>query len=111
MTLPLLCWRWSWILRRFSFFVVFNIFKYFALPETIASRRNAYRNGGLAYSEIKQELYELLNEFFGDRWKTYHQLMHDKDHLDRILSDGAAKARAMAGPVLERVRRAIGISR
>ena len=90
---------------------VFNIFKYFALPEAVASRRNAYLNGGLAYSEIKQELYELLNEFFGDRRKTYHQLMADKDHLDRILKRGADKAKAMAGPVLERVRRAIGISR
>jgi len=90
---------------------VFNIFKYFALPEAVASRRNAYLNGGLAYSEIKQELYELLNEFFGDRRETYHQLINDKDHLDRILNGGADKARAMAGPVLERVRRAVGISR
>ncbi len=33
---------------------VFNIFKYFASPEAIATRRNAYLKGGLAYSEIKQ---------------------------------------------------------
>ncbi len=90
---------------------VFNIFKYFALPEVIASRRDAYLNGGLAYSEIKQELYELLNEFFGDRRENYHRLMDDKDLLDRILNDGADKAKAMAVPVLEGVRRAIGIRR
>ena len=90
---------------------VFNIFKYFALPEAIESRRNAYLNGGLAYSEIKQELYELLNEFFGDRRENYHRLMDDKDLLDRILNDGADKAKAMAEPVLESVRRAIGIRR
>jgi tryptophanyl-tRNA synthetase len=90
---------------------VFNIFKYFALPETIESRRNAYLNGGLAYSEIKQELYELLNEFFGGRRENYHQLMDDKDLLDRILNNGADKAKALAEPVLESVRRAIGIRR
>ena len=90
---------------------VFNILKYFALPETVASRRNAYLNGGLAYSEIKQELYELLNEFFGGRRENYHQLMDDKDLLDRILNNGADKAKALAEPVLESVRRAIGISR
>jgi len=90
---------------------VFNIFKYFALPEAIASRRDAYLNGGLAYSEIKQELYELLNEFFGGRRENYHQLMDDKDLLDRILSNGADKAKAMAEPVLEAVRRAIGVRR
>jgi tryptophanyl-tRNA synthetase len=90
---------------------VFNIFKYFALPEAIESRRKAYLNGGLAYSEIKQELYELLNDFFGGCRENYDHLMDDKDLLDRILNDGAERARAMAGPVLERVRRAIGIRR
>ena len=90
---------------------VFNIFKYFAPPQTIDSRRNAYLSGGLAYSEIKQELYELLNEFFGSRRGTYYKLLDDKNHLDRILNEGADKARAIAGPVLESVRRAIGISR
>jgi len=90
---------------------VFNIFKNFASAETIESRRNAYLNGGLAYSEIKQELYELLNEFFGGRRDTYQQLRDDKNYLDRILNRGADKARAVAGPVLEGMRRAIGISR
>ena len=90
---------------------VFNIFKYFGTPEAIESRHKAYFNGGLAYSEIKQELYELLNDFFGSRRDTYHQLLEDKSHLDRILILGSEKARAIAGPVLDRVRRAIGISR
>jgi tryptophanyl-tRNA synthetase len=90
---------------------VFNIFKYFAPAETIATRRNAYLKGGLAYSEIKQELYELLNEFFGSRRETHDKLLNDKNHLNRILKEGADRARALAGPVLENVRRAIGISR
>ena len=90
---------------------VFNIFKYFAPTDTIASRRDAYLSGGLAYREIKQDLYELLNEFFGGRRDTYHKLLADKNHLDRVLNEGARRARALAGPVLENVRRAVGISR
>ena len=90
---------------------VYNIFKYFATPETIESRHRAYLNGGLAYSDIKQELFELLNEFFGRRRSTYLQLRDDKNHLDDVLNRGAESARAIAGPVLENVRRAIGISR
>ena len=90
---------------------VFNIFKYFASPEAIESRRNAYLNKGLAYSEIKQELFELLNDVFGRRRNTYLQLRDDKHHLDHILNQGAESARAIAGPVIENVRRAIGISR
>ncbi len=90
---------------------VYNIFKYFAAPEAIESRHNAYLNGGLAYSDIKQELFELLNEFFGRRRSVYLQLRDDKNHLDDVLNRGAESARAIAGPVLENVRRAIGISR
>ena len=90
---------------------VFNIFKYFASPEAVASRRKAYLDGGLAYSDIKQDLYEMLDEFFGARRDTYHQLLDDKNFLDRILNQGADSARSIAGPVLESVRRAIGISR
>jgi tryptophanyl-tRNA synthetase len=90
---------------------VYNIFKYFASPEAIESRHKAYLNGGLAYSEIKQELFELLNDFFGRRRDPYLQLRDDKHHLDHILNQGAESARAIAGPVLENVRRAIGISR
>jgi tryptophanyl-tRNA synthetase len=90
---------------------VFNIYKYFTPAETIASRRDAYLKGGLAYSEIKQELYDLLNEFFGGRRDAYRQFLEDKNHLDRILTQGAEKARALAEPVLDRMRRAIGISR
>ena len=90
---------------------VFNIYKYFASEEAVASRRQAYLNGGLSYSEIKQELYELLQAFFGERRDTYRQLLDDKNHLDQILDQGAAKAQAVAQPVLERVRQAIGISR
>ena len=90
---------------------VFNIYKYFASDDAIASRRNAYLRGGLVYSEIKQELYELLNNFFGGRLGAYRQLVNDKNHLDRVLTQGAEKARSFAQPVLERVRRAIGIRR
>jgi tryptophanyl-tRNA synthetase len=90
---------------------VFNIFKYFASPEAIASRRNTYLSGGLAYSKIKQELYELLDDFFGINRVAYYKLMDDKNQLDRVLNEGADKARAIAGPVLESVRRAVGISR
>ena len=90
---------------------VYNIFKYFASPEAIESRHKAYLNGGLAYTEIKQELFELLNDFFGRRLDTYLHLRDDKHHLDHILNQGAESAREIAGPVLENVRRAIGISR
>lgn len=90
---------------------VFNIYKYFASAEATAARRNAYIKGGLAYSDIKQELYERLSEFFGRHRDSYRKLLANKNHLDGILNQGAEKARAVAEPILDRVRRAIGIRR
>lgn len=90
---------------------VFNIYKHFASDDAVASRRDAYLAGGLAYRDIKQALYERLNHLFGRRRKTYQQLLEDKHHLDRILNQGAEKARTLAVPVLDRMRRAIGIRR
>ena len=90
---------------------VFNIYKHFASDDAIASRRDAYLAGGLAYRDTKQALYERLKHLFGRRRDTYRRLLEDKHHLDRILNQGAEKARALAGPVLDRIRRAVGIRR
>ncbi|MDX1709273.1 MAG: tryptophan--tRNA ligase, partial [Desulfobacterales bacterium] len=56
---------------------VFNIYRYFATENAIASRRKAYIEGGLAYSDIKLELYERLNEFFGQHRDSYRKLLED----------------------------------
>ena len=42
-----------------NFFQSFlGIYRYFATPEAVEAKSNQYLNGGLAYSDIKQELYE-----------------------------------------------------
>jgi tryptophanyl-tRNA synthetase len=88
---------------------VFAIYQYFASPEAITKKREQYRKGGLAYADIKQELFEVLDERFGGRYDTYLELVNDHARLDRILAEGAGKARSMAVPVLEKVRRKIGM--
>ena len=90
---------------------VFAIYRYFASPKAIETKRNLYRNGGLAYSAIKQELFELLEDKFGKKRKVYADWMQNHDHLDTILRKGAEKARAIAIPIMEKVRRKIGMRR
>jgi tryptophanyl-tRNA synthetase len=88
---------------------VFGIYRYFATPEAVEAKKNLYLNGGLAYSDIKQELYELLENKFGSSREAYLRLVQDHGHLDTILNRGAAKARAMGMPLMEKLRRKIGI--
>ena len=88
---------------------VFGIYRYFATPEAVEAKRKLYLKGGLAYSDIKQELYELLEEKFGSKREAYLKLVQDHEHLDAILQQGAAKARAIGKPLMEKLRRKIGI--
>lgn len=88
---------------------VFGIYRYFATPEAVEAKRCLYLKGGLAYSDIKEELYELLENKFGASRKAYLRLLKDRGHLDAVLIRGAVKARAIGRPVMEKLRHKIGI--
>ncbi|XP_060084994.1 tryptophan--tRNA ligase-like [Ylistrum balloti] len=88
---------------------LFAIYRYFADPEAVQATRQKYLDGGLGYGYLKQELFELLEFRFKDQRDYYYELLADKSKLDQILAQGAEEARAMAIPVLKRVRKAIGI--
>ncbi len=88
---------------------LFQIFKLFATPQRIAEVELAYTEGGLGYGHLKAELFELLDTFVAPGRKTYtHYLTHPQE-LDRILAQGAKKARAIAQAKLKQVRQAIGM--
>ena len=88
---------------------VFGIYRYFAAPDAVEAKRNLYLQGGLAYSEIKHELYELLDKKYAGSREVYLTLVEDQPRLDAILSRGAEKARVIGMRVMEKLRRKIGI--
>ena len=71
-------------------------------------KRQLYWRGGLAYSDIKQELYELLIAKFDAGREVYKNYIRDTRAIDRILKQGAEKARTIAEPLLATIRRKIG---
>ncbi len=88
---------------------VFAIWRHFAPADAVESKRRLYRRGGLAYSDMKQELCELLLAKFDAGYQVYKNYLTDTSAIDRILKRGAKKARTIAGPVLAEIRRKIGI--
>lgn len=88
---------------------IYNIYKHFATPEMIAENRKKYTDGGVGYGDLKQELYELLNDTFGEMRERYYTLMDDKAQIDEILAEGAIQARQIAVPLLQEVRAKIGM--
>ena len=88
---------------------VFAIYKNFAPAESIEARRKQYLQGGLAYRDIKQELYELLKDTFGEKSEIYRGYKNDHSEIDYTLQKGAEKARAIATPILDSIKNKIGL--
>jgi len=88
---------------------VFNIFKHFAEPARVAQRRQDYAAGGVGYGEMKEELIAALEARFGAARSQYEELLKNPAGLDKILEDGAARARQLAGDRMEKLRKKLGL--
>jgi tryptophanyl-tRNA synthetase len=89
---------------------IFSLYKLFASPEEQASARERYLAGGMGWGHAKQELYEIMDAHLAPMREKYDALMEDPSHIDRILKEGAEKARVIASATVKRLRDAIGIN-
>jgi tryptophanyl-tRNA synthetase len=89
---------------------IFAIYRHFATPAAQAATRAEYERGGKSYAEMKQQLFELLEATFGDARQKYDKLMADRPYVDQLLHQGAEKARAIANPLIDELRKTIGAS-
>ncbi|MDG0854973.1 tryptophan--tRNA ligase [Roseateles puraquae] len=85
-----------------------TLYDAFATPEQRASFRAAL-HAGLAWGEAKQQLVALIDSHIGPMRARYEALMANPAELEAILQAGAARARALAGPALQRLREAVGL--
>ncbi|MBQ0929096.1 tryptophan--tRNA ligase [Ideonella alba] len=87
-----------------------QIFDAFATPEERAAFRAELR-AGLAWGEAKQRLFEQINRQIAPMRARYDALMAEPEKIEAILQAGAAKARAIARPLLDELRHAVGLRR
>lgn len=64
---------------------------------------------GSGYGDLKKGVAKVVIETLRPIRETYAEFMSDPAELDSILSRGAERARAVAGPTLERAKQAIGV--
>ena len=89
---------------------VFAIYRHFADANAVAAKQKLYLEGGLAYGDMKNELYELLETTFSAQREEYNALMENRSELDKVLENGAEKARDIAVPILAKVRKTVGVT-
>ena len=88
---------------------LFQLYRLMATPEELASMEALYRRGGFGYGEVKKALADAADRFFAAARQRRAEIEKDPAWVDRVLQDGAAKARATAAKVLDRVKKACGI--
>lgn len=69
------------------------------------------RYDGRGYGYLKKDLIEAAEAVLAPLRATYAELRDDESQLDAILDRGAERARAVADPVMTRVREAMGLGR
>ncbi len=87
---------------------VFKLYELLAESADIAAMRTNYTNGGFGYGHAKTALLNLILTKFASNREIYNHYMTNLDELESILRLGAEKARAVARPVLARVREKMG---
>ena len=90
---------------------LFTLFSAVASEADTAALRARYLAGGVGYGEVKDDLADRLIEIFDEPRRRYEDLMADRTAIDRILDDGAERARVLAGGVRDRLREAVGTAR
>ncbi len=90
---------------------LFAIYRQFSTEDEEAIIRDRLLAGGLGWGELKDLLFEKIDEQLAEPRERYHHLMREESELDAILATGGKKARATARRVLGTVRTAVGIGR
>jgi tryptophanyl-tRNA synthetase len=79
-------------------------------PENVSKDfEERLRAGGLGYGDLKKALFEHYWNYFATARSKRAELVANLDHVEKILRDGASKARALAQTVTKRARRNCGI--
>lgn len=87
---------------------IFQFYRAFATAEQTEALRRRYAEG-IGWGEAKAMMFEVVEAEIAGPRERYKELMADKSVIDQALAEGAERARALAQPVLARVRKAIGI--
>jgi tryptophanyl-tRNA synthetase len=88
---------------------IFKLYSLVASEDEIADMHQRFVKGGTGYGDFKKQLFEKLWEYFAPMRKRREEILKDKSYIDDVLAHGARRANEIADPVMERVRKAVGL--
>ena len=88
---------------------LYTLYKLFASESDAATFAGKMRQGGFGYGDAKKELFALIMDTFKTARQTREQLAADPSYIAGLRAKGADKARATAVPLLDKIRKVVGI--
>lgn len=88
---------------------ILGLYRLVATPEQVQAMEADFRRGGIGYGDFKKQLFEAIWAYFAPMRERREQILADPGYVDQVLKDGAERANALAGSVLQRVRAAVGL--
>lgn len=87
---------------------VFYLYTLFADDNEIKDLKQKYEAGGFGYGHAKTALYEKLLEYFKPYREKRIELANNLDYINKVLKDGARKAREESEKMMDKVKKAVG---
>lgn len=89
---------------------VFKIYSYFASPEEQKELSEKYKKGGYGYGDAKKLLLQKLLDHFGPYREKRIELTNNLEYVEKVLQEGAEKARKVAQKTMAEVREKTGLN-
>lgn len=89
--------------------VILALHKLVASEADHSAMENDFLNGGVGYGDLKKRLFGAVWDYFAPFRSRRAELEADPGHVEKVLAGGAEKASTVAGAVMHRVRKAVGI--
>lgn len=90
---------------------LFQLYSLLATPQQREELAALYCRGNFGYGQVKAMLADLAEQYFAPLRARRAELAADLGYVERVLAEGAARARHKASEVLLRAQRACGVAR
>lgn len=89
---------------------LFALMELVSTPDTLTQFRSDFANCTIRYGDMKKQLGEDMVRFISPIRSRVNAILNDQQYLNRVMEQGAEKARASARATMEQVRSAMGLN-
>ena len=89
--------------------IILSLYRLFANETDYATMVADHHNGGTGYGDLKKRLADAYWDYFAPMRERRLAISQEPGYVEKILAEGADRARAEACKVLQRVRHAVGL--